>query len=50
MKIWITGGCGFQGSNLPSEALRRGVDFKIYDDLSRRGSNVNLLSLQGLGS
>jgi CDP-paratose 2-epimerase len=49
MKILITGGCGFLGSNLASEALRLGHEVEIYDDLSRRGSDVNLAWLQGLG-
>jgi CDP-paratose 2-epimerase len=49
MKILVTGGCGFLGSNLASEALRRGHEVQIYDDLSRRGSDVNLAWLQGLG-
>lgn len=50
MKILVTGGCGFLGSNLASEALRRGHEVQIYDDLSRRGSDVNLAWLKGLGA
>lgn len=49
MKILVTGGCGFLGSNLASEALRLGYEVQIYDDLSRRGSDVNLAWLQTLG-
>jgi CDP-paratose 2-epimerase len=46
MKILITGGCGFLGSNLASDALSRGDDLMIFDNLSRRGSIQNLAWLQ----
>ena len=38
MKYLITGGCGFVGSNLASEVLKRGGDLFIFDNLSRTGS------------
>ena len=43
MKYLITGGCGFLGSNLASEVLRRG------DNLSRPGSEKNLIWLEKQG-
>lgn len=49
MKILVTGGCGFLGSNLAAEALRRGHQISIYDDLSRRGADRNLAWLQEQG-
>ena len=49
MKLLITGGCGFLGSNLSAEALRRGDDLIIFDNLSRLGSvnNKEWLASQG---
>jgi len=49
MKILVTGGCGFLGSNLASEALRRGDEVAIYDDLSRHGAEANLRWLEEQG-
>ncbi len=49
MKYLITGGCGFLGSNLAHEALKRGEDLVVFDNLSRLGSTENLLWLQGQG-
>lgn len=42
MKYLITGGCGFLGSNLASEVLKRGEELIILDNLSRMGSIDNL--------
>jgi len=50
MKLLITGGCGFLGSNLACEALRRGLDLIIFDNLSRFGSEANLKWLESLGA
>ncbi|MEL0011614.1 MAG: GDP-mannose 4,6-dehydratase [Bacteroidota bacterium] len=51
-KLLITGGCGFLGSNLASEALRRGFEVVLFDDFSRVGSrdNFDWLSAQGPAS
>lgn len=50
MKYLITGGCGFLGSNLAHEALKRKADLVVFDNLSRVGSEKNLAWLKGLGS
>jgi CDP-paratose 2-epimerase len=42
MKYLITGGCGFLGSNIASEILRRGDELVIFDSLYRFGSSQNL--------
>lgn len=49
MTILITGGCGFLGSNLAAEGLRRGHRVWIADNLSRTGAAENLawLSMSG---
>ena len=49
MKLLITGGCGFLGSNLAADALARGDELIIFDNLYRNGSRNNLTWLQGLG-
>lgn len=49
MKLLITGGCGFLGSNLAVEAIKRKVDLYIFDDLSRLGSEENLKWLKTQG-
>ena len=33
MKYLITGGCGFLGSNIASEVLKRGDELYIFDNL-----------------
>lgn len=50
MKLLITGGCGFLGSNLAADALARGDEVVIFDSLYRNGSRENLIWLQGLGA
>lgn len=50
MKLLITGGCGFLGSNLAAEALQRGDELMIFDSLYRSGSRLNLAWLQGQGN
>lgn len=42
MKYLITGGCGFVGSNLAAEVLKRGGELFVFDNLSRHGSAQNL--------
>lgn len=49
MRILITGGCGFLGSNLAAEALRRGEELWVFDNLSRVGGAANLDWLRGQG-
>lgn len=49
MKYLITGGCGFLGSNLASEVLKRGEELAIFDNLSRLGSVENYQWLNGKG-
>jgi CDP-paratose 2-epimerase len=50
MKLLITGGCGFLGSNLAQDALERGNELIVFDNLHRNGSRVNLHWLESLGS
>ena len=49
MKLLITGGCGFLGSNLAAYALEQGYELVIFDNLSRTGSIANLAWLQQQG-
>lgn len=49
MKILITGGCGFLGSNLAAHAIRRGDEVTVFDSLCRNGSVENRAWLQGTG-
>lgn len=49
MKLLITGGCGFLGSNLASDAIQRGDEVVIFDSLYRSGSRENLGWLQSQG-
>ncbi len=48
MKILITGGCGFLGSNLASHYLLENSDVTIIDALYRKGSQENLNWLKSL--
>ena len=41
MKLLVTGGCGFLGSNLADAAMQRGDDVTLLDNLSRAGSEQN---------
>ncbi len=50
MKIFITGGCGFLGSNLAADALKHDDRVIIFDNLSRYGAIQNLNSLKSLGN
>lgn len=46
MRILITGGCGFIGSNLAHASIQRGDEVFVFDDLSRDGSRENLAWLK----
>ncbi|MCX7738947.1 MAG: NAD-dependent epimerase/dehydratase family protein [Hydrogenothermaceae bacterium] len=50
MKYLITGGCGFLGSNLSLEVLKRKEDLVVFDNLYRAGSYNNLEWLQSKGN
>jgi CDP-paratose 2-epimerase len=49
MAYLVTGGCGFVGSNVSAELLKRGKQLLIMDDLSRLGSAKNLAWLREVG-
>lgn len=49
MKLLITGGCGFLGSNLAAHALNLGFELCLFDNLSRHGSQRNLDWLRKMG-
>jgi CDP-paratose 2-epimerase len=49
MKYLITGGCGFMGSNLSAEVLKRKEELVIFDSLYRYGSCQNLEWLKSQG-
>ena len=42
MKVLITGGCGFLGSNLAESFLEDGANVFVVDGLFSEGSNLNL--------
>lgn len=49
MKILITGGCGFLGSNLAAHGIKNGYWITVFDNLSRYGSADNLKWLESIG-
>jgi len=49
MKVLITGGAGFIGSNAASRFLRRGDEAVILDNLSRKGCESNIAWLRPQG-
>lgn len=49
MKLLITGGCGFLGSNLAAHAIKSGYDLVVFDNLYRAGSLENLTWLHSQG-
>lgn len=49
MKYLITGGCGFVGSNLAAEVLKRNEELVVFDNLFRYGSSKNLEWLKSIG-
>ncbi len=48
MKVLITGGCGFLGSNLAAFFLKKNYQVFILDSLVREGSDKNLIWLKSL--
>jgi CDP-paratose 2-epimerase len=46
MKVLITGGCGFIGVNAAKRYLDKGGSVVVLDDLSRKGSDINLAWLK----
>lgn len=50
MKVLITGGCGFLGSNLAASYLEKQAEVVVLDALFRSGSAANLVWLQGQAS
>ena len=50
MKVLITGGCGFLGSNLACSFLKNGAEVYIIDSLERNGSQENLQWLKSISS
>jgi CDP-paratose 2-epimerase len=49
MRVLITGGAGFIGSNASVDFMRRGDEVTIFDDLSRAGTPENLAWVQSQG-
>ena len=47
MKILITGGCGFLGSNIAASYLDEGAEVIVIDALFRKGGEGNLAWLKG---
>ncbi len=50
MRIIVTGGCGFVGSNLVESLLAGGNSITILDNLVRRGAETNVARLRKLGA
>lgn len=50
MAFVVTGGCGFVGSSIAAELLRRNERVIVFDNLSRIGGQENLAFLRSLGS
>ncbi len=46
MKLLITGGCGFLGSNIAAAYLEQGAEVIVLDALFRTGGQANLIWLQ----
>ena len=49
MRILITGGAGFIGSNLTAYFLNKGYNVRVMDNLSRKGTEHNLEFIKSLG-
>lgn len=50
MKVIITGGAGFIGSNAASSYMRKGHEVVVVDNLAREGTQKNLAWLQSQGA
>lgn len=50
MKILITGGCGFLGTNLAASGLAANHQITVFDNLSRLGAAENLAWLRTFGN
>lgn len=48
MRVLVTGGCGFLGSNLAAFYLEQGAEVVVLDALFRKGADANLSWLQTL--
>ena len=48
MKVLITGGCGFIGTNLALERLEKGDQVRVLDNCSRAGTERNKAHLESL--
>src|SRR5262245_48319622 len=46
MKVLITGGCGFIGTNLALQRLERGDEVRVVDNCSRAGTERNRAHLE----
>jgi CDP-paratose 2-epimerase len=49
MKLLVTGGCGFLGSNLVAHAMAEGMEVCVFDSLYRNGASDNLAWLKQQG-
>src|SRR5690242_19648402 len=49
MKVLITGGAGFVGSDLARRFIEYGAEVVVFDNLRRRGSELNLAAFKELG-
>ena len=48
-KVIITGGAGFIGTNLALSAIDKGASVVLFDNLSRKGSELNLELIEKRG-
>jgi CDP-paratose 2-epimerase len=49
MRVIVTGGCGFVGFNLATHLIRSGHQVTVFDNLVRRGSEINISKLREIG-